>query len=168
MIQELSTAMSCGDGRDVIENQAPISPSTHRGVMVGQEIYKQESYNKHNNINHSLNKENPAEGLSELIKKSGVNALADPTARETLESIISQMYLADFITVGGVKIPQPMVRKQLDRLDEESLSFAYKKMCENPSAVSRGSKYMMACIYNAASEFDLHVSREVAKSYAVG
>jgi len=136
---------------------------TREGVTMTQEINKQESYNKTNINNHSFNKESDMSGLSELLKNIGLDFITDRHARETLESIISQMYISDHITVSGVKIPQEMVRKQLARLDEEVLSFVYEKMCQSPAEIIRGNRYMMACVYNAADEFDLHVNREVAR-----
>ena len=162
-VHKLPGVVHITDGGEASETPTPIQEKDVPYPPGVQEINKQDIYNNNSINSQSFNNEIEVTELSKLLKNMGLETIKDYHTRDTLESIISQMYMSDYITVSGIKIPQVLVRKQLDRLDEEILSFVCKKMFESPVEISRGSKYMMACVYNAANEFDLHISREVSQ-----
>lgn len=114
------------------------------------------------NCNQSFNYAEQREYNKILILAELWN-IKDRCNREMMESIIAQMFYADSVCENGAVLPQKTVRKQLGRISYDAVDFMLKNVCQNISGVTRGNKYLMACLYNAIDEFNLQIELEIAR-----
>ena len=101
--------------------------------------------------------------INEICARAEIENLPEEQLRETLRSVIGRMYAADFITVDGTKILREQVRRQLTRLNSDIIHHALQRMRDNTAEVSRGSRYLMACLYNAIDDFYVQLDIDVAQ-----
>lgn len=101
--------------------------------------------------------------VNDICERAGIEYLPDKQLRETLRSVIGRMYAADFIMVDGMKIPQEQVHKQLNRVNSDIIRHALRHMRDNAGDVSRGGRYLMACLYNAVDDFHVELDIDIAR-----
>ena len=101
--------------------------------------------------------------VNDICEWAGIEHLPDEQLRGTLRSVIERMYAADFITVDGTRIPQEQVRRQLARVNSDIIHHALRHMRDNAGEVTRGSHYLMACLYNAVDDFYVELDIDVAR-----
>jgi len=137
---------------------SPVQPMRSPGEPAALEVNQPNEIKETHQEGHSIN---------EICARAEIENLPDRPMQETLRSVISRMYTADFIMVDGTKIPQEQVRRQLARLNSDIIYHALQRMRDNTAEVSRGSRYLMACLYNAVDDFYVQLDIDVAQLTAL-
>lgn len=140
------------------------SPRSEGIVTKQQEINQENTMNFFRNNNQSFNYDEQSKYNKILILAELWN-IKDRYNREMMESIIAQMFYANSVCVNGAALPQDTVRKQLGRISYDAVEFMLKNVRQNTSEVTRGNKYLMACLYNAIDEFNLQIELDIARDF---
>lgn len=128
------------------------------GGKVSGACQKQYELNNTNEEHPSFNKE-----LAGILEYAELDSVTDPYMRETMESLITQMFFSEFITVDSAVISKEQIRKQLQRLTGDAVHFALEKFRDYGGNINRGSKYLMACLYNAVNDLDIQTDLEIPR-----
>ena len=133
---------------------SPVPPVLSPGEPAAWEVNQPNEKNDTHQGGHSVN---------DIYEWAGIDYLPDLFMRETLRSVIERMYAAEFITVDGVRIPQEQVRRQLARVNSDVIHHALRNMRDNAGEVTRGGRYLMACLYNAVDDFHVELDIDLAR-----
>jgi hypothetical protein len=136
------------------------SPCAMGGEPDAQEINKQNELNLCEKEQDSFNN---AE-LTKILENVGLQNIKDRYMRATLTSVITQMYLSDFIVVDRARIPNVLIRQQLRRITYDAVNYALQKLRNNSGEMSRESRYLMACLYTAINDYDIAVEIDVLRN----
>jgi len=136
---------------------SPVTPVPSPGKPAAWEMNQPNETDDTHMGGHSIN---------DICEWAGIECLPDPFMRDTLRSVIERMYAADFITVDGTRIPQEQVRRQLARVNSDVIHHALRNMRDNAGEVTRGGRYLMACLYNAVDDFHVELDLDVARYHA--
>ena len=133
---------------------SPVTPVLSPVEPAAWEINQPNETNDTHQGGHSVN---------DICERAEIEILPDEQLRETLRSVIGRMHAADFLMVDGTKIPQEQVHRQLARLNSDIIRHALQHMRDNAGEVSRGGRYLMACLYNAVDDFHVELDIDVAR-----
>ena len=153
--QNMNTAISDDDTHAVQNADIPMSICDRE---INQKANLKEFNQKGISIYHSVE---PAAELENILNNAQLHLIIDPQFRKTIESLITQMYYSSELKVDGSTIPQELIRSQLRRVDFCTIEFAQTRFVENAVDIRRGSKYLMACLYNAINDCDIDMTLDV-------
>ena len=82
----------------------------------------------------------------------------DTRKKQMVENAIEMMYFSPQLKVGSAILPQSMVRSRLHLINGAKVCYALDKLgtnLGNTSSITNSTNYLMACLYNAITEYHL-------------
>lgn len=99
-------------------------------------------------------------GPDAILERLYLDLYYDQNFAQSVEQAIRGLYAMPRFTVNGTTVGTDTIRKRLDMLTIDHIDFVQKQIRERSEAVTKGERYLMACIYNAPVDCMVKTARD--------